>query len=73
MVSSILEEIEQRTSAERPYPRAIGTTQEALESCWSSVAALNDLINELQPGFSSQKRVVKRWAALKAAWKGERI
>lgn len=73
VVSSILEDIEQGKSAERPYPRAIGTTQEAIESCWTSLAALDDLINELQPGFSSQKQVVRKWAALKAAWKGERI
>ncbi|KAF8858739.1 hypothetical protein BDZ45DRAFT_725848, partial [Acephala macrosclerotiorum] len=73
VVSIILDEMRQEAHGERPHSRALATTIEALESCNGSVAALNHLIDELQPGFTSKKRALKKRAALKAAWKGDMI
>ncbi|KUJ23443.1 uncharacterized protein LY89DRAFT_713899 [Mollisia scopiformis] len=75
VVSNVLDDIRQEmlSQNEMPYSRSVAATHGALESCQGRVAALDALIDGFQPGFSTHKRNFKKWAALKASWKGDRL
>jgi hypothetical protein len=48
-------------------------TTELLDSCRDHVTALMNLIQDFEPGFTSQSRRTRQWVALKAVFKKEQI
>jgi hypothetical protein len=73
VISNVLEDIRSDASLLKPHSRALNACLTALEGCRESVEALSATVNELQPGFSSQNRVASKFAALKIAWKADKI
>ncbi len=73
IISNVLEDIRQEASREKTHSRVLNTSLAALDGCSETMEALQNMVEELQSGSSAQKRTVRRWAAFKAAWKGDRI
>jgi len=46
---------------------------QALRGCESLVGGLNALVDDLAPGFTSESRRVRKWTALKAFRRSEKI
>ena len=45
----------------------------ALDGCWDKVRLLTRIINEIEPGFDSRLLRVRRWSALKAVLRQEKL
>ena len=73
IVSDVLEDIRQEAESSRPYSRSLSTSLAALKQCADSLETLQELIDGLEPGFSSQEWKRRKWTAFKTAWKGEKI
>jgi hypothetical protein len=73
VVSNVLEDIRCDTNHLKPHSRALNACLIALEGCRESVEALGAIVNGLHPGFSSQAGPVKKFTALKIAWKADKI
>jgi hypothetical protein len=73
VVSNVLEDIRCDASLFKPHSRALNACLTALDGCRESVEALSAIVNDLQPGFSSQNGTAKKFTALKIAWKADKI
>jgi len=73
IVSDVLEDIRQEAESSRPYSRTLSASLAALEQCTDSLETLQELIDGLEPGFSSQEWKIRKLTASKTAWKGEKI
>lgn len=73
VVSDIVRDIRLEASNERPHSSALSASIAALNGCSSSMEALQSIIDQLQPGISSPKPTLRKWATFRAVWKGDRL
>ena len=57
--------------AQRIEPDA--TLESALRNCQFNTSLLIDILNELQPGFASSRRAVRKWTAFRSILKWDKI
>lgn len=70
LLSEVLEEISQGVNVNgTPHQLGINT----LKRCLKTIHGLHQLLDELVPKFSSEKRVVRTWAALKAVLRDDKV
>ncbi|MCJ1415515.1 hypothetical protein MMC32_001847 [Xylographa parallela] len=69
LLAAILRQIE---SDEQKYGQAPEVT-DVLKSCMAKVDTLRNLVEELEPGFASKHRLQRKWSALKAVLKNDKV
>jgi len=69
LISAVLQEIRNDVRDSAPD----STSMQALRGCESLVGGLNALVDDLAPGFTSESRRVRKWTALKAFRRSEKI
>jgi hypothetical protein len=73
IISDVLSDIRHDADAARPHSRALSASLAALEQSSDSLETLQELVDELAPRLLGENRRVRKWAAFKTAWKGERL
>jgi hypothetical protein len=73
IISTVLEDIRDEARSARPFSKALSASFAALEQCQESLGLLQSLVQEVEPGFESERKRVRKWSAFKAVWKGDRI
>ncbi|MCJ1439072.1 hypothetical protein MMC27_008463 [Xylographa pallens] len=69
LLAAILRQIE---SDEQKFGQAPEVT-DVLKSCMAKVDTLRSLVEELEPGFASKHRLQRKWSALKAVLKNDKV
>ena len=69
LLAAILRQIELN---EQQYGQNAEVT-DALKSCTAKVDILRNLVDQLEPGFASKRRVQRKWTALRAALKSDKV
>lgn len=69
LLSAVLEGIQLNELDYGPDP----TTRSVLETCADKVKTLFGLVDDLEPGFTSMSKRVRKWSALKATLRSEKI